>query len=63
MKAIVDQELCVGCGICTDICPEVFELNDNGKAESIVDPVPADAEDSCKDAADQCPETAIKITQ
>ena len=30
MKARVDPELCNGCGPCVDICPDVFELNEEG---------------------------------
>ncbi len=30
MKIIVDEELCVGCGICVEMCPEdVLELKDD----------------------------------
>ena len=34
-KIIIDQELCVGCGACASLCPEVFELQDDGKAKVI----------------------------
>ena len=36
MKAVVDQETCIGCGLCPSVCPEVFKMNDDGKAEEIV---------------------------
>jgi len=26
MKAAVDKDLCTGCGLCEDTCPEVFEV-------------------------------------
>ncbi len=29
MKFKVDQELCIGCGACEGVCPEVFELDDD----------------------------------
>jgi ferredoxin len=61
MKASVDKNLCLGCGICPDICPEVFELDGGGFAVVKGDTVPPEAEDNCRDAAEQCPETAIKI--
>jgi len=63
MKAIVDQDLCIGCGLCPDLCPEVFKMGDDDKAKVIVDEVPEDAEDTCRDAAEQCPVEAIQIEE
>ncbi len=63
MKASVDKELCLGCGLCVEVCPEVFEMNEDNKAETKVDPVPPEAEESCREAADQCPSSAIKIEE
>ena len=62
MKATVDKSLCVGCGLCSDICPEVFEM-DGDQAVAKVDKVPAGAEDACREAARQCPTEAIKINE
>lgn len=63
MKATVDKNLCIGCGICTEVCPDVFEMGDDNKAQVRQNPVPSNAEDSCRDATDQCPESAIKIEE
>lgn len=62
MKAHVDQDTCIGCGLCPSICPEVFQMNDDGKAEEVVDEVPTTAEDSAKEAADGCPVNAISTS-
>jgi ferredoxin len=60
MKAKVDKDTCTGCGLCVDTCPEVFELDgDVAKAKPGV--VPANAEDSCREAAEGCPVEAIAI--
>jgi len=60
MKARVDQETCIGCGLCPSICEEVFQLNEDGKAYAIVEEVPAGCEDTAKDAEESCPVDAIK---
>ncbi len=61
MKAIVDVDTCTGCGLCVEICPAVFEMGEDAIAIVIVDPVPAEAEESCQEAADSCPVEAIAI--
>lgn len=60
MKASVDKETCIGCGLCEDTCPEVFVM-EGDIAVTKEGEVPADAADSCKDAADACPVEAISI--
>ena len=61
MKAKVDRDLCTACGLCIDICPEVFELGSDGIAVAREGIVPAEVEETCRDAAEQCPVEAIKI--
>ncbi len=61
MKAKVDADLCTGCGVCVETCPEVFVMDDGDLAVVIADPVPADAEASCTEAAGDCPVDAIII--
>jgi len=60
MKAIIDADLCTGCELCVDTCPDVFEMKDD-VAVVIVDVVPEDLEDDAQDAADSCPSEAIEI--
>ena len=62
MKATVDEETCIGCGLCTETCPEVFETNDD-KARAKVDEVPEDLAESCREAAENCPVEAIQIEE
>lgn len=61
MNASVDQDGCIGCELCVDICPEVFKMNDEGLAEAYINPVPEDAEESAQDAADSCPVAVITV--
>lgn len=60
MKVYVDQDLCIACGFCIDTCPAVFDWNDDGKSEAIVDTVPDGEENACRDAVEGCPTEAIK---
>jgi ferredoxin len=61
MKAAIDRDGCIGCGLCTDTCPQVFRMADDGYAEAYTNPVPADAEDSAREAADNCPVSVISV--
>lgn len=60
MKAKVDADTCIGCGLCVSTCPEVFQM-EGDKAVTIVSVVPKGAEDTCRKATDECPVTAITI--
>ena len=62
MKAIVD-DTCIGCGLCPQVCPEVFEMNNENVAVVKVTPVPAEAHETCREAASSCPVDAIKIIE
>ncbi|MGI6188597.1 MAG: ferredoxin [Clostridiales bacterium] len=61
MRAYVDKDACIGCGLCTDICPEVFSLDDDGLAEAIDEEIADDVLDSAREAEEQCPTGAIVI--
>jgi ferredoxin len=62
MKALVDPEVCIGCELCTQTCPDVFKMQGD-KAVAYTDPVPDTASQACKQAAEDCPVEAIKIEQ
>ncbi len=58
MKITVDASTCVGCGLCEQVCPDAFEMQSDGIAH-----VKSGAQAACaKDAADQCPVTAIAVS-
>jgi len=52
----VDKDLCVSCGLCAQVCPEVFEL---GSEVAQVKASPDLNADCIEDAIDQCPVGAI----
>ena len=61
MKATVTDD-CTACGLCVDLCPEVFEMG-SSIAQVKGDEVPADVEEQCREAADGCPAEAILIEE
>ena len=64
MKATVDSDKCTGCGLCTDTCPEVFEIDEEeGVARVKVEEVPPEAEDCCRQAEEECPMEAISVEE
>ena len=63
MKTFVDQDTCIACGMCVSSCNEVYEFNDDGKAESIVDLEPPELAEDARQAANNCPVNAIGITE
>ncbi len=61
MQVQVDASVCAGFGVCTGLCPEVFELHDDGYAIVLVADVPAEYEDAVRKAVSQCPANAISL--
>lgn len=61
MKASVDKSGCIACGMCVNTCPGVFQMGDDGLAESKVDEIPADEEPAAELARDGCPVSVIDI--
>jgi ferredoxin len=61
MKANVIEEKCIGCELCVSTCPEVFRMNDKNIAETLPGDVSESAQNSCREAAKDCPVEAIEI--
>jgi ferredoxin len=53
----VDQNTCIGCGLCASMCPENFAINADGKSEVISQ----ENEAGAKEAALACPVNAISV--
>ncbi len=59
MKVFVDKDICIGCGACQAICPNLFTIDDDGLAKVIDNKVPDQLTDDAKDAVENCPVGAI----
>ena len=63
MIAFVNKDTCIGCELCTQICPDVFSMDDDGKSVAIDEEIPEEDEDDAVDARDSCPVSAIDIKE
>lgn len=71
MKITINREECIECGACRDNCPEIFMMDDDGKA-SIVEkirtngPSVGTTDDELRTcaqkAAESCPVNIIDVT-
>ena len=60
MKAKVSIDKCIGCGNCVALTEsQVFDFNEDGLAETIIDEIPENLEEITKEAIAQCPTEAI----
>lgn len=62
MKVEVDEDTCIGCGLCVEICPDVFEMGKDMKSHTKVKKVPDKLKAKVKEAAQSCPVQAIKVS-
>lgn len=61
MKVSVDAGLCTGCSLCCDSVPDVFEMGDDVAVVKQAN-VSGKLEAAVKEAADDCPTEAIKVS-
>lgn len=57
-KLEIDQDECIGCEACVEICPSVFSFNDDEEKADVIEG--ADVEQDCVDEAiASCPAECI----
>lgn len=59
-RAIISQQLCIGCGLCEETLPDVFQLGDYN-ASVVVPSIAAENLDALRTAVRDCPVEAISI--
>ncbi len=62
MKATIDRDGCIGCGLCENVCPAVFRMDDDGKA-FVCGEVTPENEGCAFEAESDCPAGVIEITE
>jgi ferredoxin len=56
---VVNRDVCIGCGTCESICPEMFCLDPEGKSEVIKEAGDCDIQF----IIDSCPVGAISVVE
>lgn len=54
----IDEEECIGCGSCEEICPEVFKLNEETEKAEFIKPE-GSPEELIEEAIETCPVECI----
>ena len=57
-RLYIDEEECIGCGSCEEICPEVFELDEETEKAEVIQPE-GGPEDLIDEAIEACPVACI----
>lgn len=57
-RVSIDEEECIGCGSCEEICPEVFKLNEDTDKAEVIKPE-GGPEELIEEAIDTCPVDCI----
>lgn len=60
MKLKVDKDICIGCGACQAIAPNIFEIDDDGLAICKTETIDSNSIEDALDAKEGCPVNAIK---
>ncbi|UCH34188.1 MAG: ferredoxin [Armatimonadota bacterium] len=63
MAVQVDADVCTGCGLCEESCPNVFKLDEDEGVAKVANPNPDGEDLGCaKQAAEECPVEAISVS-
>lgn len=63
LKVVANRSACCGYGVCAEICPEVYQLDNNGIVVLATDTVPAGLEEKAREGAAACPQNALEVVE
>jgi len=59
-KVIIDEDECLGCEACVEICPGMFAFNEDTEKAYVIDGADDLDEEEVQDAIDSCPVECIR---
>jgi ferredoxin len=63
MRPIVDHDTCIGCELCAETCPAVFEIRDDGYSWVIDEDPPPERHDCVRESVEICPTSSITVEE
>lgn len=63
LKVVANRSACCGYGVCAEICPEIYLLDENGIVVLATDTVPEGLEEKAREGAAACPQNALEIIE
>ncbi len=63
LRVIADRGACCGYGVCAEICPEIYQVDDIGVVKLLTDIVPEGLRIKATEAASACPQNALRVVE
>jgi len=63
LRVVANRSACCGYGVCAEICPEIYGLDDNGIVVLKSEWVPAGLEEKAREGAQACPQNALAVEE
>ena len=63
MHTTVDFDLCASTGNCMQVCPEAFEVREDGYLYLLLEEPPESLREKVNQAANMCPTAAITVSE